>query len=179
MDPEALALAAKENIGLHYELKPFKAQQPEFLLGIRVCTRHTFFYIHMKYFDKLGHALAPMFLSLYSDKSKEPLWFTARAFTDGCKAVVRRHAEKRARWAFREALSKNGYDRFGRRLAESSTEAGSGRERPDLLYGTVVFRIQDSRDFLKLDSQSVVEYLSSILMKLETTLGKKDSTPDW
>ncbi|KAK1768827.1 hypothetical protein QBC33DRAFT_533820 [Phialemonium atrogriseum] len=189
LSSDAMAVAVKGNIGVPNEVKYFRPQNPdEFLVEIKVCKRHTFSPLHMKYLEKRGHALADMFLSLYSAK-REPLWWLSLATMDGSKAIVRRKAIARAKNAFKVALSQNGYDRFGRRLAverktDDSGSAGAagvsddGGAKAMELYGTVVFRVKDCRGFMKLELSTVVGYFSEFVQRIKPLLGQKGSEQD-
>lgn len=181
LSPDALALARKGDIGLPTDAKNFKPQQPEFLLEIKLCKRHTFSPLHMKYLERKGHPLADMFISLYSNKGEQPLWWLALDNMDGSKAIVRRKSMARARYAFRAALFRNGYDQYGRKLVSEPTQDDSkggggsaGRSAKFAeLYGTVTLRVKEPRGFLKLGLSEVVTYLSTFVQRIEPLLGQK------
>jgi hypothetical protein len=118
--------AAKLDIGFPHEAKSVSTNHlplaKKFAIRLTASPRHLFELKDMeKYFGWQEHALTQYWLKKYAQKkAAEPLWFRVLCVSSDAsiKVVVRKHINRRMKFAWWSALAKRGYGRDGRVLSQ-------------------------------------------------------------
>ncbi|KAH8695032.1 hypothetical protein BGW36DRAFT_381968 [Talaromyces proteolyticus] len=99
--------------------------------------------LHSYKYQPLPHALKPKTEYLYQNRDPNTLWWRVTTNHLSMKKVVRTGSAKKIRKVFREVLKQQGYDAYGRPLAQEHLPEGA-RLRSKPLRGTLEIRVEPS-----------------------------------
>jgi hypothetical protein len=128
----------------------------QFPIRISICNKHVFSFYHMKYLDQFEHPLTDKILHFYDQQKKtRSLWSYVHgsSTTDGSPAVVRQTSERVVRAALFRALNAAGYDASGKSADGKMTD----------LKGTIRVGVSQPKDIMKVDFETLVEYLTKLV----------------
>ncbi|KAJ4298541.1 hypothetical protein N0V88_003571 [Collariella sp. IMI 366227] len=159
------------NIGFPGSLLPIRGQKfKDFPLRFWVSKQQTFSLYHQNYLTMHEHPLTDKFLHSYAEKKrKRSLWVYVQGSsgTDSSNTVVRRSCERMFKTALFRALEAAGFEASGRKMG-SHTEA---------LHGTIRIYLQEPKAAMKVDFDSLVQYLTKLINNATPQLIIKSSRP--